>query len=84
VLMDLTMPRLDGREAFQRLRALEPDLRVILSSGYDEGDSLRELSQQGLTGFLQKPYRLKELSTALRAALKAPSPDGETPPPATA
>ncbi len=84
VLMDLTMPRLDGREAFQRLRGLEPDLRVILSSGYDEGDSLRELSQQGLTGFLQKPYRLKELSAALRAALKAPSPDGETPPPATA
>lgn len=80
VLMDITMPRLDGREAFQRIRALRPGLRVILSSGYDEQDSLKDLSRQGLTGFLQKPYRLQELSAALQAAFTHARPDDGTPP----
>lgn len=79
VLMDLTMPRLDGREAFLRLRALRPDLRVILTSGYDERESLRELASKGLTGFLQKPYRMQELEAALRGALTPAKPDDGTP-----
>ncbi len=80
VLMDLTMPRLDGREAFLRLRALRPDLKVILTSGYDERESLRDLAGQGLAGFLQKPYRFQELSAALQAALNPSRPDGGIPP----
>ncbi|OIQ64846.1 pyrimidine-nucleoside phosphorylase [mine drainage metagenome] len=70
VLMDLTMPRMDGKEAFQAMRRIRPDLRVILSSGYNEQESLQSFLGRGLAGFLQKPYTLEALRTALRKALE--------------
>ncbi|HJV49753.1 MAG TPA: response regulator, partial [Geothrix sp.] len=69
VVMDLTMPRMDGREAFRRLRQLRPDIRVLLSSGYSEQESLQNLLQQGLAGFIHKPYRLEELKKIVAATL---------------
>jgi PAS domain S-box-containing protein len=69
VLLDLTMPRMDGREAFGEMHRLRPDLPVILCSGYDvheEGDRLADLP---FSGFLQKPFRLEELRRALQKAL---------------
>ncbi len=65
VLMDLTMPRMDGREAFLELRSIRPDVRVVLSSGYSEQESVQELLGQGLAGFIQKPYQLRELRQIL-------------------
>ena len=65
VLMDITMPRLGGREACLAMRALRPMLPVLLSSGYDERESLRDLPRQGVTGFLKKPYRVQELRQAI-------------------
>ncbi len=70
VLMDLTMPRMDGKEAFQAMRRIRPDLRVILSSGYNEQESLQSFLGRGLAGFLQKPYTLEALRTTLRKALE--------------
>jgi PAS domain S-box-containing protein len=61
VLMDLTMPRMDGREAFLAMRRLAPDLPVILSSGYNEQDTLQAFGGEGPAAFLQKPYQLREL-----------------------
>ena len=69
VLMDLTMPQMDGREAFQIIRRLRPGLPVILSSGYNEQESIQEFLGRGLTGFLQKPYTLQALEDALRSAV---------------
>jgi len=70
VLMDLTMPRMDGREAFQLMRRTRPSVRVILSSGYNEQESIQAFAGKDLSGFLQKPYTLQALRTALRNAFR--------------
>ncbi len=70
VLMDLTMPRMDGREAFQAMRQVHPGVRVILSSGYNEQESIQPFLGKGLAGFLQKPYTFDVLRTALLKALR--------------
>ena len=68
VILDLSMPNMDGMTAFQELVRIRPGVKVILSSGYDELDSIRRLSGQGLAGFIQKPYSLKNLREALEKA----------------
>ncbi|GLH74643.1 hypothetical protein GETHLI_31450 [Geothrix limicola] len=69
VLMDLTMPRMDGREAFQAMYDLDPSVPVVLSSGFTERDSLRTLSGQGPAAFMQKPYQIKELRGLIQMVL---------------
>ena len=69
VLMDLTMPRMDGREAFQAMKALDPGIPVVLSSGYTEQDALQTLPGTGPAAFLQKPYQLRDLRAILRKVL---------------
>ena len=61
VLLDMTMPNMDGEEAFRRIRRLRPELRVVLSSGYNEQEATSRFVGKGLAGFLQKPYRARDL-----------------------
>jgi len=56
VLMDMTMPKMDGKECFRELRRINADVKVILSSGYNEQDATSRFVGQGLSGFIQKPY----------------------------
>ena len=56
VLMDMTMPKMDGRACFSALRGIQPDVKVILSSGYNEQDATNRFAGKGLAGFVQKPY----------------------------
>ncbi len=70
VLMDLTMPRMNGKEAFLKMRELRADARVILSSGYSREDVLRELDGEKPTSFLQKPYDLAALAAEVSSALE--------------
>ncbi|HJW32544.1 MAG TPA: PAS domain S-box protein [Holophagaceae bacterium] len=70
VLMDLTMPHLDGREAFAQLQAIDSGVPVILCSGYSETDAAQAFVGRGLAGFLQKPYRHSEFTAVFRKALE--------------
>ena len=71
VILDLTMPNKDGAEAFREIRALRRDVPVILSSGYNEQEVTQRFVGKQLTGFIQKPYQIKEMAAKLRDALGA-------------
>lgn len=71
VLLDLTMPQMGGEETFRELRQIRSDVRVVLSSGYDEESATSKITT-GLAGFLHKPYRYEELELALRRAALFP------------
>ena len=83
VLLDLTMPRMDGAEAFLAMRELQPNLRVLLMSGFAEQQALARFAGLGLTGFLQKPFRPDQLRDQLTAVLSigVAAGNGATPPP---
>ena len=66
VILDLTMPRLDGEQCFRELRQLDPAVKVIMSSGYNEQEVTQRFVGKGLSGFIQKPYRLSELREAVK------------------
>ena len=69
VLMDLTMPHMDGAEAFGELRRLNPDVRIVLASGYSHEDVASRFGGKGLDGILQKPYTLAKLRESLARLL---------------
>jgi two-component system cell cycle sensor histidine kinase/response regulator CckA len=71
VLLDLSMPHLGGEDTFREMHRLHPEIPVILTSGYTEKDATRNLSRQGLAGFLPKPYTINSLRDTLQAALPA-------------
>jgi CheY-like chemotaxis protein len=71
--MDLTMPHMDGRQAFLRMHELHPQIPVVLTSGYSEQDVLAEFLGRGLAGFLAKPYQSSQFAAVLRLALTAGS-----------
>jgi PAS domain S-box-containing protein len=70
VIMDLTMPLMDGATAFKKMLQIKPDVKVILSSGYSEHDVSKNFSGQHPAGFLHKPYQLKTLKAELERVLK--------------
>jgi len=65
VILDLTMPHMDGEEAFRELRRIEPSVRVVLSSGYHEQEVTQRFTGKGLAAFIQKPYTLTALDEVL-------------------
>jgi len=69
VLSDLTMPHMGGKELFRQLMVINPQCRVILSSGYNSEDAIQQFSGKGLAGFLQKPFSPTALSDAIREIL---------------
>jgi PAS domain S-box-containing protein len=70
VILDLTMPRLSGRDAFHQIRQLNPEVRVLFASGYSP-DHLSAEEHQHLAGFVSKPYRPDGLAAAVHEALAA-------------
>ncbi|HEY3384167.1 MAG TPA: PAS domain-containing protein [Vicinamibacterales bacterium] len=69
VLLDLTMPGLDGVATFGEIKRIRPNLPVILCSGFSEADATHRFIGAGLAGFLQKPYGLSDLRAKLEALL---------------
>ncbi len=71
VIMDLTMPRMDGREAFRAMAAEDATIPVLLTSGYNETFAVGDFTGGDLAGFLPKPYNRAQFETAVRLALQA-------------
>ncbi|HTA90879.1 MAG TPA: response regulator, partial [Polyangiaceae bacterium] len=70
VILDMTMPEMNGEETFREIRRVRSDVPVILTSGYNEIEATRRFTAKGLAGFLQKPFTPKELTQKLALALK--------------
>jgi len=69
VILDLTMPHLDGEQTFRELRRIKPDVKVLMSSGYNEQEVTQRFLGKGLAGFIQKPYKVAELGRKLMGVL---------------
>jgi CheY-like chemotaxis protein len=67
VLLDMTMPEMNGEETFREIRRVRDDVPVILTSGYNEVEATRRFTSKDLAGFLQKPFGTEELSAKLAA-----------------
>ncbi len=70
VILDLTMPRMGGEEAFREIRKLYPDLPLILMSGYSKWDAAQVTGEDGKMAFLQKPFTKSALIAALQSLLE--------------
>ena len=71
VLLDLTMPFMDGEETFQRLREIRPDVAVMICTGFIQNDRLERLMSGGLSGFLRKPFAPDEIASQVRSILES-------------
>jgi len=69
VLLDMTMPKLNGAETFIELQRINPDVKVILSSGYSEQEATLQFEGKGLAGFIQKPYLPQDLESMITNTL---------------
>jgi PAS domain S-box-containing protein len=69
VILDMVMPKISGGETFDRLKQINPDINVILCSGYSIDGQATEILNRGCRAFIQKPFNLKMLSHHIRAVL---------------
>ena len=69
-LIETGEPNMDGQETLTELRRIRSDVRVVLSSGYDEQEVMGRLAAKGFAGFLKKPYDTDTLIRQLRRALE--------------
>nr|HID59149.1 response regulator [Desulfobacterales bacterium] len=69
VILDMIMPDMGGRETFDRLKGINPEIRVLLASGYSINGEATEIMERGCNGFIQKPFNLSQLSQKVREIL---------------
>jgi CheY-like chemotaxis protein len=70
VMLDLSMPFMDGEETFTRLREMSPNMAVMLNTGFIAAERLERMMEAGLSGFIRKPHRPSELVTHVRRVLQ--------------
>ena len=70
VIIDMIMPSMSGKELFDRIRALYPNLKTLLCSGYSLNQNAQEIMSQGCNGFIQKPFNFNQLSRTIRNILQ--------------
>ena len=70
VVLDIIMPRMGGGKTYERLREINPKVKVLLSSGYSENGQARDVLMAGARGFLQKPYDLRAVLRKIREVLE--------------
>ena len=71
VLLDMVMPMMGGGEVYDRLKGIDPNVKVLLLSGYSLDGEASEILRRGCNGFIQKPFDVKELSKKLRSIIEA-------------
>jgi CheY-like chemotaxis protein len=71
VILDLSMPVMNCVECLRRLKRIKPDVPVLLSSGFSEGEAARRFQSAGVASFLQKPYTARHLAELVKAALSS-------------
>jgi len=71
VLLDMVMPEKGGGETYTMLKKLNPDIKVLLSSGYSVDGRAQEILQQGCKGFIQKPFTVNEISRRVKEVLSS-------------
>lgn len=69
VILDMIMPEMDGRSTYDRLREMNPDVKVLLASGYSITSRVTEILKEGFNGFIQKPFNMIRLSKKMRNVL---------------
>ncbi|UCD56012.1 MAG: response regulator, partial [Candidatus Hydrogenedentota bacterium] len=69
VIIDMVMPKMGGRETFLKLKKINPQVKVLLSTGYSQNGEAKEMLNDGVIGFVQKPYQLGDLLSKVRSAL---------------
>ena len=72
VVMDLTMPRMEGKQALREMQAIRSDVRVILMSGFNEQEASQEFPDREPAGFIQKPFGFDLLIKTIEGVLAAP------------
>jgi DNA-binding NtrC family response regulator len=70
IILDILMPEMNGTETYKRLKAIDPQVRVIIASGFAIDDTVKNLLDDGAIGFLPKPFTLQELSMKVQKALE--------------
>lgn len=69
VIVDMMMPRMDGRECFRTLKSINPDVRAILASGYSHNQTVQEIMDEGLIGFIGKPFDFQQIASVVKQAI---------------
>lgn len=75
VILDLNMPNLNGKQCFKELRKVDPEVRVIISTGCNVENEAEELFKTGVAGLIQKPFPIKKLRQAIQEVLEHSSPN---------
>lgn len=69
VFLDMIMPKLGGHSTFYKLKAIDPNVKILLSSGHVSETEIDDLFEQGAKGFLPKPHKIKDLAYEIRRIL---------------
>lgn len=70
VIIDMVMPNMGARECFRKIKKIQPGVRAILSTGYVNNNAVQDILNEGMLGFVQKPYQIKQLSEVVEQVLK--------------
>lgn len=70
MILDMIMPDMSGGEVYNRLREINPGIKVLLSSGYSLRGQATDILTRGCMGFIQKPFNMRELSHKLREVIE--------------
>jgi len=70
VLLDMIMPKMDGKSTYINMKKINPDIKVLLTSGFKQDDRVNDILSLGVQGFIQKPYSFEKLAKSMMKLIK--------------